>query len=170
MIFLLCAAPSAWQICEAMRRTRPGVQRLEFCHDERQVVLRRGWRPIADGCIAEPGDTVFMECLGYIGYYSGLRTHDWPGLSSPQVVKAAKANGYQWAATLAEIKPSWVVLRPQEVVLHLGGDLSIPDCRYRLAKVFDATGRIEKLDLYGKGLLSFDSCFLVFHLEKEVAP
>ena len=91
-------------------------------------------------------------------------------LSSPQVVKAAKANGYQWAATLAEIKPSWVVLRPQEVVLHLGGDLSIPDCRYRLAKVFDATGRIEKLDLYGKGLLSFDSCFLVFHLEKEVAP
>jgi hypothetical protein len=119
---------------------------------------------------AEPGDTVFMECLGYIGYYSGLRTHDWPGLSSPQVVKAAKANGYQWGATLAEIKPSWIVLRPQEVVLHLGGDLSIPGCRYRLAQVFDATGRIEKLDLYGKGLLSFDSCFLVFHLEKEVAP
>jgi hypothetical protein len=119
---------------------------------------------------AEPDDTVFMECLGYIGYYSGLRTHDWPGLSSPQVVKAAKANGYDWGATLAEIKPSWVVLRPQEVVLHLGGDLSIPGCRYRLAKVFDATGRIEKLDLYGKGLLSFDSCFLVFHLEKEVAP
>ena len=41
-----------------VRRTRPGVQRLEFCHDAHQVVLRRGWRPIADGCVAEAGDTV----------------------------------------------------------------------------------------------------------------
>ena len=27
---------------------------------------------------ANQGDTVFLECLGYIGYYSELRTYDWP--------------------------------------------------------------------------------------------
>ncbi|MCC6415568.1 MAG: hypothetical protein IT582_06640, partial [Opitutaceae bacterium] len=31
---------------------------------------------------AQPGDSVFMEPLGYIGYFSGLKTYDWPGLST----------------------------------------------------------------------------------------
>ena len=36
----------------------PGATRLELCHTERHVVIRRGWEPIAEGC--EPGarDTV----------------------------------------------------------------------------------------------------------------
>ena len=119
---------------------------------------------------AQPDDTVFMECLGYIGYYSGLRTHDWPGLSSQAMVKAAKASRYDWAATLAELKPTWIVLRPQEVMLHLQGSVTIPGCRYELARVFDATSHLERLDIQGKGFLSFDSCFLVFHLQKEVSP
>ena len=119
---------------------------------------------------AQPDDTVFMECLGYIGYYSGLRTHDWPGLSSQAMVKAAKASRYDWAATLAELKPTWIVLRPQEVMLHLHGSVTIPGCRYELARIFDATSHLERLDIQGKGFLSFDSCFLVFHLQKEVSP
>jgi hypothetical protein len=36
----------------------PGAERLEFCHNQRHVVVRRGWQPIADGCVAEPRDTV----------------------------------------------------------------------------------------------------------------
>jgi len=36
----------------------PGAERLEFCHNERQVVVRRGWEPIADGCVAGERDTV----------------------------------------------------------------------------------------------------------------
>lgn len=44
---------------EAFVRERvPGAERIELCHDERQVVVRRGWLPIADGCRAEPGDRV----------------------------------------------------------------------------------------------------------------
>ena len=27
---------------------------------------------------SQPGDTVFLEPLGYIGYFSGLRMHDFP--------------------------------------------------------------------------------------------
>lgn len=36
----------------------PQAQRIELCHDERQVVVRHGWRALADGCRAEPGDRV----------------------------------------------------------------------------------------------------------------
>ena len=36
----------------------PGATRLEFCHRERRVVIRRGWEPIAEGCQPEASDTV----------------------------------------------------------------------------------------------------------------
>jgi hypothetical protein len=36
----------------------PGATRLEFCHNERHVVVRRGGTPIADGCVPEALDTV----------------------------------------------------------------------------------------------------------------
>lgn len=38
----------------------PGAQRLEFCHNGRHVVVRRGWQPIAEGCLPAPGDQVVM--------------------------------------------------------------------------------------------------------------
>jgi hypothetical protein len=40
------------------RATVPGAQRLEFCHTGRRVVVRRGWEPIAEGCVPAEGDTV----------------------------------------------------------------------------------------------------------------
>jgi hypothetical protein len=44
---------------EAFVRERvPGAERIELCHDSKQVVIRRGWTPIADGCVAAPGDRV----------------------------------------------------------------------------------------------------------------
>jgi hypothetical protein len=41
-----------------VREQVPGAQRVEFCHNERQMVVRRGWEPIAEGCEAGPGDSV----------------------------------------------------------------------------------------------------------------
>ncbi len=41
-----------------VRQQLPAAARLEVCHDEQKVVLRRGWTPIGDGCRAEPGDQV----------------------------------------------------------------------------------------------------------------
>jgi hypothetical protein len=44
---------------EAFVRERvPGAERIELCHDERQVVVRRGWAPIAEGCRPGVGDRV----------------------------------------------------------------------------------------------------------------
>ncbi len=36
----------------------PGATRLELCHTERHVVIRRGWEPIAEGCVPGQRDTV----------------------------------------------------------------------------------------------------------------
>jgi hypothetical protein len=41
-----------------VRQRLPGTQRIELCHDERQVVIRRGWQPLAEGCQPEAGDQV----------------------------------------------------------------------------------------------------------------
>jgi len=41
-----------------VRATVPGASRIEFCHTGRQVVVHRGWEPIADGCVPDAQDTV----------------------------------------------------------------------------------------------------------------
>ena len=44
---------------EAFARQRlPASERVEICHDGRQVVVHRGWEPIADGCVPGPNDRV----------------------------------------------------------------------------------------------------------------
>ena len=44
---------------EAFIQSRsPGPERIEFCHTDRHVVIRRGWEPIADGCQPGPEDQV----------------------------------------------------------------------------------------------------------------
>jgi hypothetical protein len=41
-----------------VRERLPQAKRIELCHDERQVVIREGWEPIAEGCRAGAGDRV----------------------------------------------------------------------------------------------------------------
>ena len=44
---------------EAFARQRlPASERVEICHDGRQVVVHRGWEPVADGCIPGANDRV----------------------------------------------------------------------------------------------------------------
>jgi hypothetical protein len=44
-----------------VRQLHPDAQRFEVCHTERQLVLRRGWTPIADGCVAAVGEVVRLD-------------------------------------------------------------------------------------------------------------
>ena len=41
-----------------MRQRIPGSDRVEICHNERQIVVHHGWEPMAEGCQAGPGDRV----------------------------------------------------------------------------------------------------------------
>ncbi len=63
---------------------------------------------------AAAGDTVFLEPLGYMGYYSRLKTYDFPGLSSREVVAAVRGGARRYADVIARLQPTWVVLRPHE--------------------------------------------------------
>ncbi len=41
-----------------VRRVAPGAERIEMCHDERHIVVRRGWTPLPERCDPAPGDAV----------------------------------------------------------------------------------------------------------------
>jgi hypothetical protein len=41
-----------------VRRQWPQAERIELCHDSERAVVRRGWTPIADGCVPAAGDRV----------------------------------------------------------------------------------------------------------------
>jgi hypothetical protein len=41
-----------------VRLQAPAATRVELCHNEAQMVIHRGWEPIAPGCQAGPDDTV----------------------------------------------------------------------------------------------------------------
>ncbi|GAB2845565.1 hypothetical protein GCM10027277_12120 [Pseudoduganella ginsengisoli] len=41
-----------------MRQRVPGSDRVEICHNDKQIVVHHGWEPMAEGCQAGPGDRV----------------------------------------------------------------------------------------------------------------
>jgi hypothetical protein len=41
-----------------VRRSVPGAERIEFCHQGEHAVRRRGWHPIGRDCVAAAGDEV----------------------------------------------------------------------------------------------------------------
>jgi hypothetical protein len=42
------------------RQQAPQAERIEFCYNAQQVVVRRGWQPLGAGCEAAPGDEVTL--------------------------------------------------------------------------------------------------------------
>ncbi len=43
-----------------VRQREPQARRIELCHAGGRVVVRHGWEPIAQGCVAAPGDQVHV--------------------------------------------------------------------------------------------------------------
>ena len=39
-----------------VRQREPAATRIELCHTDTRIVLRRGWAPLPDDCVAGPGD------------------------------------------------------------------------------------------------------------------
>lgn len=109
-------------------------------------------------------DTVFLECLGYIGFYSQLKMLDFPGMSSPEVVAARRKLGTNdFAALIWELQPNWLVLRPLEIY---GIEAQMPDLLrsvYVAVEVFDVSDKIDSYaNLPGRPYLQFDQTFVVF--------
>ena len=110
-----------------------------------------------------PADTVFLEPLGYIGYYSQLKMFDYPGLSSPEVVAARREFGENRLTLVAALKPRWVVQRPGELY---SSDSELNGWflgHYEPAKIFNVGDQIAAIPfLPGRPYLQFDQGFLVW--------
>jgi len=121
---------------------------------------------------ASPKDTVFIECLGYVGFFSQLKMLDWPGLSSPEMVAARKKHHTEdWDVLIRELRPDWVVLRDHEVGYIDGKDPELLHGPYREVKRFDKSDQVEAIDwLPGRGYFLIDDTFIVYQRAGEVAP
>jgi hypothetical protein len=117
-----------------------------------------------------PTESVYLEPLGYIGYYSGCKMLDWPGLVAPEVVAARRSIGkvpqYPWGAFLwgkaAEVlKPDWIVARPTEVAqLNYSPYLSQ---HYHLVHVFNVADQILAAGIFhGRNVCYGEAVFEVF--------
>ena len=118
-----------------------------------------------------PHDTVMLEPLGYIGYYSGLKMFDYPGLASKEMVEARKRLGpARQNQVYLELKPDWLVLRPAEVQKGTYVDVEGLQKFYEQIQVFDATDKINAISwLPGRPYLQFDQTFLIYHRKADVS-
>lgn len=108
----------------------------------------------------QPEDRIFLEPLGYIGYFSEGKMLDYPGLCSPDVVKLLKEKKLNRATVIPELQPEWLVLRPFEVQELLEMPFFRRD--YELAKEFNVGPELKKLKYVpGRPYLGYDSYYLV---------
>ena len=121
---------------------------------------------------AKPTDTVYLEPLGYIGYYSDLHIDDFPGLVSPKVVQLrrelpADPNSIRFSRQLllSKVKADWVVLRFVEYqALSQLPMIEEFNKNYTLAREFDVNPKLNSYKyLPGEFSLRFDAGFAVFH-------
>jgi hypothetical protein len=109
-------------------------------------------------------EAVYLEPLGYIGYFSQRRMVDWPGLVSPLVVSARRnlvgEGESTWADVAEQIKPKWIVARLSEVRLMQSHDYL--RANYVQRQVFDVRSQLSALgDHYGMSMLYADATYYI---------
>jgi hypothetical protein len=141
---------------------------------QQQAIVEDGNRTVIGQWLRDhalsANETVFLECLGYIGYFSQLKMLDYPGLSSPEVVAARRKLGTnEWSPLIRELRPNWLVLRPREEAELRRTDPALLEERYEKARVFDVSERVRALGaMPGRAYLECDETFTVFRrLESE---
>jgi hypothetical protein len=109
---------------------------------------------------AAPGERVYLECPGYIGYHSGLEMLDYPGLVSPTVVAARRAVTDDFAVVGQSLAPEWMVLRSEEVQHFRAASGDWIRQRYRLVRTFDVAASLREQAPGHPGIL-YDGTFHV---------
>jgi len=114
---------------------------------------------------AKSTDSVLMEPLGYIGYYSRLKTYDFPGLSSPEVVQVIRGGVRRYADLIATLRPSWLVLRPSEIAT--ADFAQRPVLRdYHLVKSWNVIPELDAVPyLPGRKWVEWDARFHVYQYQ-----
>jgi hypothetical protein len=156
-----------------------GMQTLQF--RAQQTVIENGVRTKVGLWLRDhvsPGETVYLECLGYIGYFSNCHMLDYPGLATPKVAAAHRAR--QWPKELSptqrmvqlipELKPDWLVLRSAELLA--AKQFNVLGDEYQVRERFDAESILTEqyADLPGLGYLFVDSNFTILERKKSQSP
>ncbi|MEM1058381.1 MAG: hypothetical protein AAGK14_03965 [Verrucomicrobiota bacterium] len=166
--FRLCANGGAVAVVVLLLFSLSVLVNTTRMMEVQQRVIERGLREPMALWLKEnsqtPQDTVFIECLGYSGFYSGLKFYDFPGLSSPEMIAARKKLGTDnWARLIAYLKPDWVVLRDTEVEKVNGDDPALLSARYQEVKRFDRSEEIASIEwLPIRKSHQYDDVFIVF--------
>jgi hypothetical protein len=189
---LLALTRGACQLAERVRPVLPlalvlagallivlcGERLWVFAHVARQMrlqqaVIENGNRMQVGLWLKEhvrPGERVYLEPLGYIGYFSEARMLDFPGLASPDVVQARRQRPRNFAATGMRLRPEWMVLRPgdaEQMEAEPGGF----DDTYELMKVFDVRPRLQDCDtMPGREYLLGDAVFQIYKRKEGASP
>jgi len=100
----------------------------------------------------QPGQSVVSESAGYVGFYSGVKLYDYPGLTSRTSVRTLRAlppDERDIPHLIAALKPDWVLLRPWE---QQALETEFPDvaAEYQVQKVFELPG-VPEADLNTPG-------------------
>lgn len=118
-----------------------------------------------------PRETVFLEPLGYIGFYSGLSMRDTPGLCAPDVVRLRKSGILSMGALVRALQPDWTVLRASEVELMTPAERADLERDYFLAAAPDARAAVNAVAwLPGRNFLLNDAYFTVWRRKVPRAP
>jgi hypothetical protein len=112
-----------------------------------------------------PDERVFLETIGYIGYFSRARLLDYPGLVSPEVVAARKELELDFNGLIDHFRPEWLVLRPIEYYPFMDGGVSADE--YKIEALFSEQEALKALDdLPGIGYLYSDAAFIILRHQK----
>jgi hypothetical protein len=116
-------------------------------------------------------ESVFLEPLGFIGFYSELKMLDFPGLCSPEVVAARRratnrSYPFCWSELIVMLRPDWLVLRPFELREINSRDPVVLKQLYERVKIFDVTEQVRQTRLIPiRGYLEYNGTFEVYRLK-----
>ena len=118
---------------------------------------------------ASPLDSVWLEPLGYIGYFSQLKMLDFPGLCAPSVVAARRELGDDWPRLIRRLHPTWLVLRRNHLAWLNAADPALIHQDYQLARTFDAAPAVAAIRfLPGRSYLEQDQTFDIYRRQGTV--
>lgn len=141
---------------------------------EQQRIIEWGLRAPLGRTIAQaaasPRDTVFLEPLGYIGFFSGLAMRDTPGLCSPEVISRRKRGLLSMSGLAVSLDADWVVLRGMEFLRLSPEERTEFESKYHLWQVLDQRSEIEAVRwLPGREFLLFDAYYGVWRRRDQTA-
>ncbi len=113
-------------------------------------------------------DRIYVEALGYIGYFSDRKMLDYPGLVSPEVVSIVRKEHLGYVELVEKLKPEWVVARILDQWNLVCGSAYFKN-NYESVAIFDSADAIGDLGyIPGEWYLLYDACYYISR-RKDVA-